>query len=59
MAGSENDQTKKSFWTDAIHDRERVCVFGSGREPATPMMDPGASLCDWSSLAVRAVPVLQ
>ena len=59
MAGSENDQTKKSFWTDAILHRDTVCVFGSGREPATSMMDPGASLCDWSSLAVRAVPVLQ
>ena len=22
MAGSENDQTKKSFWTDSIHDRK-------------------------------------
>ena len=28
MAGSENDQTKKSILTDAIHDRE---TFGSSR----------------------------
>ena len=38
MAGSENDQTKKSFWTDSIHDRERRFLVQDGLDPVLPFL---------------------
>ena len=44
MAGSENNQAKKSFWTDSIHDRERRFLVQNGLDGVRALREPWEAL---------------
>ena len=52
MAGSENDQAKKSFWTDSIHDRERRFLVQDGLDGGGGWGPPSTLL--WRDPCVRS-----